>query len=351
MADDVFHHHDRVIDHKPHRNRQPHDRQVVEAVAHQVHHRKGPDQRQRNGQRRNQRCRGFAQEHKDHDHHQPNGQQQRELHVVDRGFDGLRAVTDHLHVDVTRQRRGQRRQARLDVGNGRQHVETRLFVDVDNDPRLALNRRRLLRVFGAIDDLAQVAEFDRHAVFIGDHLLAVALWVQQLVGGTQGDRTVLTVKAAFGLIQGAEADHAAHVFQGQATGRQRIRINLHPHRRFLLAMKIHQTDTGHLRELLRQVVICVHVQLVQGAGRRGQGQRQHGEFRRVDLVEGRGAGHGFRQISAGTADRGLHVLGCAVDVTVQIELQHDLGFTGRAGGGHRGDLRHRGERALQRRRH
>ena len=53
IARDVFDHHDRVVDHEAGRDRQRHQRQVVEAVAEQVHHAEGADERQRDGDARN----------------------------------------------------------------------------------------------------------------------------------------------------------------------------------------------------------------------------------------------------------------------------------------------------------
>ncbi len=47
IAGDVFDHHDGVIDHEAGRDRQRHQRQVVQAVPEQVHHAERADQRQR----------------------------------------------------------------------------------------------------------------------------------------------------------------------------------------------------------------------------------------------------------------------------------------------------------------
>ena len=49
VARDVLDHHDRVVHHEAGGNRQGHQSQVVQAVAEQVHHAEGGDQRQRNG--------------------------------------------------------------------------------------------------------------------------------------------------------------------------------------------------------------------------------------------------------------------------------------------------------------
>ena len=48
-----------------------------------------------------------------------------------------------------------------------------------------------------------------------------------------------------------------------------------------------------------------------------------GEVGRVDLAVGRRRGQVLRQLAAGGVDRGLHVVGGAVDVAVEVELDRD----------------------------
>ena len=52
MADDVLDDDDRVVDHEADRDRQRHQREIVEAVAELVERRERADQRQRHGDRR-----------------------------------------------------------------------------------------------------------------------------------------------------------------------------------------------------------------------------------------------------------------------------------------------------------
>ncbi len=68
VADDVLEHHDRVVDHEPDGERQRHERQVVEAVVQQVHHRERADDRHRQREARDDRRRDVAQEQEDHEH-------------------------------------------------------------------------------------------------------------------------------------------------------------------------------------------------------------------------------------------------------------------------------------------
>ena len=68
VPDDVLQHHDRVVDDEADRERQRHQRQVVEAVVEQVHHREGRDDRGRQREARDDRRRDVPQEQEDHEH-------------------------------------------------------------------------------------------------------------------------------------------------------------------------------------------------------------------------------------------------------------------------------------------
>ena len=70
IARDVLDHHDGVVDHEAGGDGQRHQRQVVQAVAQQVHHAERADQRERHGHAGNDGGREVAQEQEDHHHHQ-----------------------------------------------------------------------------------------------------------------------------------------------------------------------------------------------------------------------------------------------------------------------------------------
>ena len=92
VAGDVFQHDDGVVDHEAGRDRQRHQRQVIEAVADQIHGAEGADQRHRDRDDRDQ-CRAqVPQEREDHDDHQQHGEHQRALDVAQRGADRGRTV-------------------------------------------------------------------------------------------------------------------------------------------------------------------------------------------------------------------------------------------------------------------
>src|SRR5450759_2448193 len=96
VANNVFQHDDGVVHYKSHGQRQRHQGKIVDAVAQQVHNRKSADDGHGQGQRRDDGGGNVSQEDEDHHDDQRNGQQQGELHVVDRGTDGHRAVIQRV---------------------------------------------------------------------------------------------------------------------------------------------------------------------------------------------------------------------------------------------------------------
>ena len=82
VAGDVLDHHDRVVDDEAARDRQRHQRQIVEREAEQVHSGERADERQRHRETRNQRRRQVAQKDEDHQHDQPDREPELELDVA-----------------------------------------------------------------------------------------------------------------------------------------------------------------------------------------------------------------------------------------------------------------------------
>ena len=104
IAGDVLQHDNGVIDHEASRDRQRHEREIVQAVASQIHRAEGADHRHGDGDQRYQRCPQISQEDKHHQRDQGHGNQQRHLRVGQRGPDAHRAVGCEAYVDIVRQR-------------------------------------------------------------------------------------------------------------------------------------------------------------------------------------------------------------------------------------------------------
>ena len=134
VPDDVLEHHDRVVDDEADRQRQRHQRQVVEAVVEHLHHRERADDRERQRQARDDRRRQVAQEQEDHQHDEDDRQHQRELHVVHRLADRHRAVAADRRADSARgQLRLELRQQRLDRVDDLDRVRAGLALNREVD--------------------------------------------------------------------------------------------------------------------------------------------------------------------------------------------------------------------------
>ncbi|MNF85214.1 hypothetical protein D3C84_676020 [compost metagenome] len=183
MAVDVFHHHDRIVDHKPHGHHDRHQRQVVQAEAHDIHQGKTGDQRHTEHRRHNQRGRQLTQEQRHHRHHQHHSDQQSDFHLMQRGADGLGPVDQHLDLHRGRQHRLQRRQRGLDAVHGLDDVGARLAENHQVDARLRARPRLHVGIFRTINDFGDILEVNRGAVLVGNDQLAVFVGVEQLIIG------------------------------------------------------------------------------------------------------------------------------------------------------------------------
>ena len=275
VARDVFQHHDGVVDDEADRNRQRHQRQIVERVAERPHQRAGAEQRQRHRDARDDRRPDAAQEDKDHHHHQRDGQQQRELHVLDRGANGLGAVGENFDMDGGRDRRLQPRQLRLDLVDGLDDVGAGLLEHDEEDATLAVGPGRLFGVLGPGDRVPDVADPQRAAVAIGDDDVVPVLRGRQLVVGVDGVAARRTVDVALRTVDGRDRDLGADVFERQALRHQLGRIDLDAHRGLLLAADGDLGDAGNLADLLRQLGI-------DGVADGGERQRVRGRRQQQD---------------------------------------------------------------------
>ena len=107
---DVFDHDDGIVHDETGRNGQRHERKVVEAVAEQIHHAKGANQRERNSNAGNDGGADAAEEKKNHHHDEGDGKHQSELHILDGRADRGCAVGEDVHLNCGGKRSLQLRQ-------------------------------------------------------------------------------------------------------------------------------------------------------------------------------------------------------------------------------------------------
>ena len=351
VSENVFQHHDGVVDHEPDRDRQRHQRQVIQAVVHQIHHREGADQRDRHGDGWDNGGPEVPQEQEDDRHHQPDGQHQGELHVLDGRPDRQRAVDDGADRDGRRDRRLKLGQRGLDALHRIDDVGTRLLEDQQHDAALAVLQPAHIHILGRIDRSADVADPNGRAGFPAQDDVGVLVRLGELIVGVNRVSPLLRVDRTFGRVDRGADQHGPHILHREAHRREFRRIHLHPDSALLLARDKHLRHACQLRYLLRQhgVGVIVHLDQRQRVGIHRQNQDRC--FRRVHFVVVGGRWQIFRQLPAGRVDRRLNIARRRVDVAVEVELDGDLGRTLHADRRHlrdAGDLR---ELPLQRLRH
>src|SRR6185369_11774368 len=217
---DVFDHHDGVVDDETGGDGQGHQGQVVDRETGQVHDAESTDQRERDGDARDDGGRDVAQEDEDHHDDEGDREQQFDAHVFDRGADGGGAVGQDLHLDRRRQRRLQLRQELLDAIDGFDDIGAGLALDIEDHrrPLLAADHRprRQPRIFGAVDDLGDVAQADRCAIAPGHDQLAILGGRFELVVGVQRRGARRAVEAAFRRIDVGAADRRPQILEIEA---------------------------------------------------------------------------------------------------------------------------------------
>ncbi len=351
MARDVFQHHDRIVDDEAGRDGERHQRQIVEAVAQEIHRPERADQRDRHGDGGDERRPAVAQEDEDHEDDQRHGDQQRALDIMQRGADRRRAVIGDGDVDVARDRRLELGQQRLDAVDGVDDVGAGLAEQDHQHRAPAVGDALVAQILHRIVDFGDVGQAHRRAIAIGHDEVAILAGGARLVVGVDLVAVLADIDRAFRAVGVGRGEGGTDILQADPVFEEGARVDLDPDGRQRRAADLHLADAGDLRQFLlhhRRGGI-VELALRQGGG----GQRQD-EDRRVggiDLAIGRVAAKRGRQVGMRRVDRRLNVAGGAVDIAVEAELQRDLGRADRARRGHLGDVGDLAEMAFERRRH
>ena len=348
MAVDIFEHDDRIVDDKADRDRQRHQRQIVEAVAEHVHHGEGTDKRQRHGNARDYRRPQAAQENENDHHNKCDSEQQGELNVGDRGADRLCAVAQDLDLDGRWDRRLQLRQGGLDAVHGLDHIGARQFIHRQQDCRLAVCKGREASVFRCVYRAADVTDAHRSAVLVGDDDVVPGRRIEHLAVVVDRESPGLPIDSSRWADRGRVDDHPAQILERESERGHLYRVDLDAYRRLLLAANIDLGDAGDLAEMLDQDIFGVIVDLGQRHQVGGQGEDQNGCVGRVDLTIGRRRRQVVRKLPARCVNRRLDILCCAVDVAREVELDCDCAVAEYAARRHLRDARDLAELALQR---
>lgn len=203
-------------------------------------------------------------------------------------------------------------------------------------------------VLRRVDDIGDVLEAHRRAVPVRHDDFSKGGRVEQLIVGVEGVDLVRAFEGSLRPIDGRRRQRSAHLFEADAPRRKRAGIDLDTHRIRSRAEDPRFRDAVHRRQLLRQVRVGVVVDLVDRHRIGMDRVDQHRAIGRIGLSVGRGVWQVLGQEAAGGVDRGLHILRCGIDVSLEIELQSDRQRPDAARRGHLVERRDRGELLLER---
>ena len=271
------------------------------------------------------------------------------LGVAERGADRLGAVERDLQIDVARQRRGHPRQFGFDRVNRVDDVGARLAVEDHQDRRLAVGEAGVAQVLDGIDDLADIGQFDRGVVAIGDNEAAILLGLARLIVGVDLPVERVVFDGALRAVGVGRGERRAHVLEAHAIFEERLGIELDAHGRQRAPADVDLADALELRQALLHHIRGGVIELTLRPGRRGQRDDHDRRIGRIDLVIGRIGAKARRQVGARGVDRRLDVARSAVDVAIEAELQRDARVAERARRGHFRDVGDLAQMFLERR--
>ena len=246
VAVHVLDHDDGVVDHEADRNRERHQRQIVDGETRDPHAGAGSGERQRHRDAGCDRRRQPPQEHEHHEHHEERGCQQRPLHIQHAGADGAGTIDQGGDIDASRNPLLQHGDQRLDPVNGVDDVGIALLGDLDQHCGLLVEPGDRARVADAVLDIGDVRQPYEISVRSLDDDIAELFRRAHLPVERQRLALALAVEDADRTERVGVDDRGADVISSNAGVRQRHGVELDPHRRLIGAAHRHVADTRHL---------------------------------------------------------------------------------------------------------
>ena len=187
VAVDVLDHHNGIVDHETDRDGKRHQRNVIETEIEQIHRRERAEQRERHRDARNECRPEIAQEQKDDQHDQADGEHERELDIVHRGADHHCAVENHVDLHGRRHVGGEPRQPGLDLIDGLDDVDAGLLEDIQQDARIVVLVGGDVAIGRLGDRLTDIAQPNGSAIAVGQDDIFERPRLGDLVVGRNGE--------------------------------------------------------------------------------------------------------------------------------------------------------------------
>ena len=233
----VFQKDNRVVHQEPDRKRQSHQRQIVQAVAQNIHYHKREQQRERQSDGRDQCVAGAAEKSKDDQHYQCERNVERLLHVLDAIYDCLRTVingNDSHRTGKLRPNRGKQIADRLGNVDGvrpsapkhRDHHRCRGNL-MASEPKTHPDALVLEPVFGGRD----VLQVHRGSVSLPHDQVVVLTRFAELALRLKKESVVFAVKLTRPCVTRPVFQCRGQVIDCQVASRHRRRVCLDSHGR------------------------------------------------------------------------------------------------------------------------
>ncbi len=222
-------HDDGVVDHEADGQHQRQQRQRVDGEVEGIHQREGADERDRDGNERNESGADRAQKQKDDQHDEQDRLANRLVNVFDRLGDEHRAVVCHADLHALRQRGPNFRQQLLHAIRHFERVCGRLLDDAERYRRLSVEPHHQAFIERAELGMANICE---------PHEVTVSLFhnkVVELLGRTQirlrknGEFTLQAFDAARRHLDILAPERRFHVLRRQIESGQAFRIEPDAH--------------------------------------------------------------------------------------------------------------------------
>jgi hypothetical protein len=355
VAHDVLRHDDRVVDDEAGRDRQRHQREVVEAVVEQPHRTERPDQRDRHGDAGDGGGPRRAEKDGHDEDDEAHGQEERVFDVGDGSADRGGAILRDGHLEGGGDHRAELGQDGLDALDRREDVRAWLAADDHHDRALGVEPGRRATVLDVVEDVGHIAQPHDGTVFFAEDEIAEGRGAEQLAIGRNREARVRPLEGPLRRVRRRSVQLGAHIRQREPVRGEFSWVDLHPHGRLLPAAHVDLSHARDLGDALRQDRVRHIVDVRERQGLRGQRQDHDRRVGGVHLSEARPRRHVRRQLATRRVDGRLHISRGRVHVPIELELQRDAR---RTEGADRRDLAHAGdateaalERCGDRRRH
>ena len=250
MPRDVLHDHDGVVHNETCGDRQGHERQIVQAVAAEIHHRERADKRNGHGHSGHQSCAAISQKDEDYDDHETDRDHQGPLDVFYGSANRGGAVQDDGGVDSLGNRRLDRRQFTIDAIDSLNDIGAGLPENDEHDGALAIEISGGPNILYGVNYVCDVREVNGRAVVIANDNGLVVFRVGDLVVCEDVSGDVAVGNLSFGEIGVLNTQHGLDVGQGQAVAGEFCGVDLHAHGWQSATACGHLADALNLRQFL-----------------------------------------------------------------------------------------------------